>query len=78
MANITLKELIEKLNKVASHYKIDPSKEVINDAWVADSRDREYPPGTILFECVERNAKIATPEDTHILSIYPDRITNLQ
>ena len=76
---MTLKELIDKINTIPSKFGIDPEKEVVTDAWIAGRNDRQYPPGTILFECQESNIKsVMTDEDIHILSIYPHRITNLQ
>jgi hypothetical protein len=51
---------------------------MIQDAWVAGSKDKDYPPGTILFECTERNTLVMTPEDIHILSVYPSKLGKLQ
>ena len=66
---MTLKELIDKLNKVPKHYHVEAEKQVIVDAWVAGKNDKDYPPGSILFECSD-----STDDYTHILSVYPDRI----
>ena len=78
MPNMTLKELIDRINSVPKHYGINPEEEVVVDAWIAGPNDKTFPPGSILFECVERNVKNAMPEDIHTLSIFPPRITNLQ
>ena len=75
---MTLKEFIDKLNTVPNEYKIDAEKEVVTDVWIAGPNNKQYPPGSILLECQERNTKVATDEDVHILSIHPHRISNLQ
>ena len=72
---ITLKELIEKLNKAPKRYGIEIGEEIVTDAWIAGANDRDYPPGTILLECKARNgSSVETPDDTHILSIYPTKL----
>lgn len=72
---MTLKEVIDKLNTIPKHYGINQEEEVIVDAWIAGQNDREYPPGTLLFECRSCNLKpLMTPEDSHILSICPKNI----
>ena len=78
MSSMTLKELVDKLNKIPKYYGIDMEKEVVTDAWIAGSNDKDYPPGTFLLQCEERNTKLRTEEDVHILSIYPTRISRLQ
>ena len=78
MPNMTLKELVEKLNKIPKYYGIETESEVVIDAWIAGANDRDYPPGTLVLQCEERNTKVKTPEDIHFLSIYPNRISQLQ
>ena len=78
MPNMTLKELVEKLNKVPTYYGVEVEKEVVTDAWIAGPNDRDYPPGTLILQCEERNTKVKTLEDIHYLSIYPNKISILQ
>ena len=66
---MTLKELIEKLNKVPKHYHVETDKQLVTDAWIAGKNDKDYPPGTIIFECREDE------DNSHELSIYPDKIS---
>ena len=79
---MTLKELIDKLNKVPKYYGIEAEKEAVTDACVVEANDRdyaEYPPGTVLFQCRETNLKSKFTEDSvHILTIYPQQISNPQ
>ena len=75
---ITLKELRERLETVSRNYGIETEGEVITDAWIAGPNDREYPPGTIIFQCQSNNIKqTMTPNDVHVLSIYPTQVTRL-
>lgn len=78
MPNMTLKELIDKIQEIPDYYKIDPDKEVVTDAWIADANNKNYPPGSIIFQCESCNTKFATPEDVHYLSIHPKKISQLQ
>ena len=78
MANMTLKELIDKIRTIPEYYGVEAEKEVVTDAWVADIKDRTYPPGSVIFQCESCNTAASTPEDVHYLSIHPDRITKLQ
>ena len=75
MPNMTLEELIHKLNNAPKRYKIDPKKEVVVDAWVCSRSDYGYPPGTIIFECKNGNTKVHTEEDllTEICVAYGGR-----
>ena len=74
--DMTLKELITKLNEVPKRHKIDTEAQRIVDVWIADKYDKDYPPGTIVFECVENDIKKETPTE-HRLYICPDRIAKL-
>ena len=74
--DITLKELITKLNEVPKRHKIDTEAQRIIDVWVAGDNDRDYPSGTIVFECVEKNVNERSPTE-HRLYICPDQISRL-
>lgn len=69
---MTLKELIEKLNKIAKRNHIDIDKQIVTDAWIAGKNDANYPPGTILFDCLGPDGY------GHILYVCPDKISIIQ
>ena len=78
MAYLTVEDLITKVN---SYVAKDPNinkKGMITDAWVCGKNDREYPPGTILFEVIDSNITPDIAKETsHVLSILPNRITKI-
>lgn len=70
--NITLKELRERLDYIVRKYEINDEKEFVIDSWVAGNNDKDYPEGTLILQCETATLnKIKTPEDVHMLEIYP-------
>ena len=74
MVYISVKELEEKLARLIRNNKeVDVGAHITAVGMVYDEHDKEYPPGTILFDCKSQNK-----DEEHILSIYPTQIGILQ